>query len=284
MFVFALALLLLGAFALCYTACCMKRALIQFGMGACVAVVFASCKSSDGDGFSSYETATPYSEYEVAEDTIPPWLIDDPEVRAQVSAGPTTASRNTYAIPEPGTATASTGGSFSMSQGQTVSTNEMAAVEIPIAAPPVTTSAATSSSSSSSSTASKPKTTSKSLNPPKRLSTPTLVTYKVRPGDNLSVIAARSGTTVSAIRKASGITGSLIHPGQTIKVPYTPKGYKASSSTSSSRGGSYTVKSGDTIDSIARRHGLGFKQVLSANKMSEAQARKLQPGQKIIIP
>jgi LysM repeat protein len=45
-------------------------------------------------------------------------------------------------------------------------------------------------------------------------------TYTVKPGDTLSAIAARFGTTVQAIAQLNGITNpSLIRPGQVLKIP-----------------------------------------------------------------
>jgi LysM repeat protein len=45
-------------------------------------------------------------------------------------------------------------------------------------------------------------------------------TYTVKPGDTLSSIAARFGTTVKALQKLNGIADpSLIHPGQVLKIP-----------------------------------------------------------------
>lgn len=43
--------------------------------------------------------------------------------------------------------------------------------------------------------------------------------YVVRAGDNLSKIARSQGSTVSEIQRANGITGSLIRPGQKLKIP-----------------------------------------------------------------
>ncbi len=43
--------------------------------------------------------------------------------------------------------------------------------------------------------------------------------YVVKKGDSLSVIASRTGSSVSAIQKANGIKGTLIHPGQSLVVP-----------------------------------------------------------------
>ena len=43
--------------------------------------------------------------------------------------------------------------------------------------------------------------------------------YTVKRGDNLSAIARRHNTTVAGLRRANGISGSLIHPGQVLRIP-----------------------------------------------------------------
>jgi LysM repeat protein len=48
---------------------------------------------------------------------------------------------------------------------------------------------------------------------------PTQTRYVVKKGDSLSSIASRNGSTVSLIQKANRITGTLIHPGQSLVVP-----------------------------------------------------------------
>ena len=44
-------------------------------------------------------------------------------------------------------------------------------------------------------------------------------TYRVRSGDTLIGIASRFGTTVAAIRSVNGLTSTVIHPGQVLKIP-----------------------------------------------------------------
>ncbi|RMG15807.1 MAG: LysM peptidoglycan-binding domain-containing protein [Planctomycetota bacterium] len=46
-----------------------------------------------------------------------------------------------------------------------------------------------------------------------------LRTYVVVRGDSLSLIAERFGTTVDWLRRTNGISGSLIHPGDVLRVP-----------------------------------------------------------------
>ncbi len=48
---------------------------------------------------------------------------------------------------------------------------------------------------------------------------PETETVSVRPGDTLGKIAARQGTTADYLRKANGIRGDVIHPGQRLKSP-----------------------------------------------------------------
>lgn len=272
----------------------MKQTLTLLALSAGLCVTFNSCQSTDSDGFSGdFETATPINEYSYAADEIPIWLQ---EIDAKVPAGDTTttvANRNDYPIPEPG-ATASTG---SGSYGQVQPDHSAIAANDVVVEPGATTGVNTpavsskpsgsSSASSSSGKSSGQKSSSKpkKKKPVKTFDEPTMLIYKVRPGDNLSVIAKRCNTTVAQIRRDSGIKGDLIHPGQTIKIRYTPDGYKATRrSSSSSRSRTHTVKSGETISGIAAKYGLGYKQVLKANKMSESDAKRLRPGQKITIP
>ncbi|MFU8894557.1 MAG: LysM peptidoglycan-binding domain-containing protein [Luteolibacter sp.] len=43
--------------------------------------------------------------------------------------------------------------------------------------------------------------------------------YTVKRGDTLSGIASRHRTTVAALRRANGISGDLIRPGQVLRIP-----------------------------------------------------------------
>lgn len=161
-----------------------------------------------------------------------------------------------------------------------------------------TSTASTRTSSSSASKSGSKKSTASTKKPSKsgrrvmKVDKPALITYKVRPGDNLDTIARRSGTTVAQIRRDSGIKGDLIRPGQTIKVRYTPKNYRSSSKTASTskssstarKASSHTLKQGETISGIAKRYGVGYQQVLKANGLTESQATKLRPGRKLTIP
>ena len=55
--------------------------------------------------------------------------------------------------------------------------------------------------------------------PPVSRPKPTVTRHTVKRGDTLSHIARRYGSSVAAIRRANGISGSLIFPGQKLVVP-----------------------------------------------------------------
>lgn len=110
---------------------------------------------------------------------------------------------------------------------------------------------------------------------------PTLVTYKVRPGDSLSEIAARSNTTIAQIRRDSNISGNVIHPGQIIKVRYTPKGYKPGTGTKAK---THVVARGESIARIAKKNGVTVQDILTANNIPAKEASKIRPGKRLVIP
>lgn len=54
---------------------------------------------------------------------------------------------------------------------------------------------------------------------PKPKPKPSHTVYTVKKGDTLSAIASRHRSSVAAIQRANGISGSLIRPGQRLKIP-----------------------------------------------------------------
>lgn len=95
-------------------------------------------------------------------------------------------------------------------------------------------------------------------------------TYTVKSGDNLSTIAAKNGTTVAVLQNLNGIkNANLINVGQVIKLP----------GASASIGGTYTVKSGDTLSGIAKKVGSTVKKLQDKNGIKDA--NKIYVSQKI---
>jgi LysM repeat protein len=105
--------------------------------------------------------------------------------------------------------------------------------------------------------------------------------YTVRAGDTLASIAARHGTTVNALVKANGLANpNRIYPGQRLII----SGGSANSGSTPATGtaGTYTVRAGDTLASIAYRHGTTVWAIANANGL--ANPNYIFPGQKLRIP
>lgn len=280
----------------------MKKSLIMLGAGACVLLAFPSCQSSKKTADGGYETATMASDT-IADGEIPPWLLED-DSDVQVDAGARTPSRTSYAIPEPGPTVADTNsGTGSSRQNQPELAQNDVSIETPATDVPTFTSPPAEPTYTASSSAvktqpkkaqaSKPKTTkgtAKAGKKGRRYEEPTMLTYTVRKGDNLSDIAKRSRTTVAQIKRDSGLKGNTIYPGQTIKVKYIPKNYKpgkstAKGSTARTAGSrNHIVAKGETISGIAKKYGVPYGQILKANNMSAADATRIRPGKRIVIP
>lgn len=272
------------------------------GIGTFALLMFSSCSSTDGDGYA--ESALPMSE--VADGEIPPWLLEDDGTQ-QVGAGShtPTASRNDYSIPEP-TDTKPDGGVSQNHPQLAENSPDDTIVEAPKPEDidPLATSAPVVNTGSGEATNNKVAVSGKKNSGKKggkkigkKPKQPTMIVYKVRPGDNLSLIAKRSNTTVEQIRKDSNIKGSTIYPGQTIKVRYTPNGYKAAKSSKKSdspkkkdsgkKNGSsktHTVTSGQTLSGIAAKYGVSVSSLMKANGISKSEAGKIRIGRKLTIP
>lgn len=101
--------------------------------------------------------------------------------------------------------------------------------------------------------------------------------YQVRPGDTLSDIARRFGLSASRIASVNGLRSKhSIRAGQVLRLP------PASSRSVSARPraapeGSYVVVAGDTLSSIAGRHGVSEHELAGLNRL--ANRHRIFPGQ-----
>ena len=134
-----------------------------------------------------------------------------------------------------------------------------------------------STSSSSSSTAAAAPSSSSSSN---QSSTPT-GTYTVKSGDTLSGIATRHGVTVNQLKQWNGLTSNNIRVGQKLKLNSSSSASSASASSSGDYS-TYTVKSGDSLYSIAKNYsGVSAQDIMNFNGMSSS---NIKPGMTIKIP
>ncbi len=100
--------------------------------------------------------------------------------------------------------------------------------------------------------------------------------HTVQRGETLSSIAARYGTTPQAIIQANGLSNpNLIYVGQRLIIPTGGGGGTVAA------GGTYTVRRGDTLSSIAARHGTTVGAIMRANGL--ANANYIYAGQRLVI-
>ena len=104
---------------------------------------------------------------------------------------------------------------------------------------------------------------------------PQYITYVIQPGDTLSGIAQRFGTTVSALADLNGISDpDKIYAGNTIRVP-------ENGSSGSSGPVYYTIRPGDTLSGIALKYGTTVSALADLNGISNPD--KIYAGSRIRI-
>jgi LysM repeat protein len=134
--------------------------------------------------------------------------------------------------------------------------------------------------------------------------TPQPTTYLLRPGDNLTRIAERYGTSVEAILAANGLSNAnRIYAGQALVIPpapasdalaeapsdATPAAAVAASSSDDAAPqaeepmpATYTVRRGDSVFTIARQLGVSIDDLLAANGISNPS--HVEAGQVLTVP
>jgi len=108
--------------------------------------------------------------------------------------------------------------------------------------------------------------------------------YKIKPGDSIGGIAEKYGVKVSEIRKWNNISRNKILSGSTLKI-YSdtnvndiPSETKTTSKNVKSNQQSYTVKSGDSLYSIASKNSTTVAKLKSLNNLT---SNNIKAGQKI---
>ena len=97
-------------------------------------------------------------------------------------------------------------------------------------------------------------------------------TYTVKSGDSLWSIANKYNTTVNELKFLNNLTSNTLQIGQVLTLPST---------SSSSSSNTYTVKSGDSLWSIANKYNTTVNELKSLNNLT---SNTLQIGQTLILP
>lgn len=101
----------------------------------------------------------------------------------------------------------------------------------------------------------------------------------VAPGDTLSAIAARHGTTVGALAAANGIANpDRLVAGRRLRLPAA----RSAASSGTSGGGTYRVRLGDTLSSIAARHGTSAAALAALNGIADP--NRIAAGRTLRVP
>jgi membrane-bound lytic murein transglycosylase D len=113
-------------------------------------------------------------------------------------------------------------------------------------------------------------TTAPAPKPAAKKATTSKVKYTVRRGDTLSGIAARHGVALSDVQKWNGIRdASAIQAGQVLVIHVRDDGWTR-----------YTVRAGDSLGAIARKHGCSVSDLREWNDLAST---VIQPGQVLKI-
>ncbi|WP_146844545.1 LysM peptidoglycan-binding domain-containing protein [Cellulomonas terrae] len=116
---------------------------------------------------------------------------------------------------------------------------------------------------------------------------PVAAAYKVVPGDTVSRIAAKHGTTVAAVVAANGLDSrAFIRIGQMLSIPGAGGAAAAAPAPAAAAQAagsvSHTVRSGDTVTAIAAKHGATVAAVVAANGLDSRAMIRI--GQTLTVP
>ena len=106
--------------------------------------------------------------------------------------------------------------------------------------------------------------------------------YRIARGDTLGAISRRFGTSIANLRAWNGLSGSRIVAGRYLIV--RPEGVGAKGSSPSTRpptnARTYRIARGDTLGTIARRHGVSVAQLKAWNGL---RSNRIQAGGRLIV-
>lgn len=110
------------------------------------------------------------------------------------------------------------------------------------------------------------------------------VLHRIVPGDSLSTIARRYGTSVSALMALNGLRNHNIRAGRTLILPGNSQARQLPAAVASAGPGGadeYIIRRGDSLWSIARRFNVSQQQLIAWNGISAK--GYIQPGQRLKV-
>lgn len=102
--------------------------------------------------------------------------------------------------------------------------------------------------------------------------------YQVQAGDTLSTIAKRSGMTVAQLKRLNTLKNNTLRVGQSLSLNRTTPGNKLLDNASIT----YRVQKGDSLSSIAQRHGVNINDVMRWNSLTSHE-QLLIPGKDLTL-
>jgi len=113
------------------------------------------------------------------------------------------------------------------------------------------------------------------------------VEVTVKKGDVLERLAKANGTSVQEIMKANQLNTTRLKIGQVLRVPRSApsKPQKIESVAKEPAAGKeyYTMKRGDSLWTIAAKYHTTVDELLKINRLDEEKARRLKPGDQILV-
>ena len=110
--------------------------------------------------------------------------------------------------------------------------------------------------------------------------------YIVKKGDTLMEVSRQTGASVSQLQRANRLTNANLQIGQRLEIPNVQEAReivppKATATKQASSSGTYTVRRGDTLHSIAVKNKISVNELKKANNL---RSNSIKVGQRLTLP
>lgn len=105
-----------------------------------------------------------------------------------------------------------------------------------------------------------------------------MIYHKIRRGESIGLIANKYNVSISDLKRWNNLRGNTIHAGKSLKI-YSNKSVASVKSKNTSGSGTYTVQSGDSLYSIARK--FPGTSADDLKKWNDISGDNIQPGMKL---